>query len=172
MLFLETGRMIGIIEIEGMEFFAYHGCFEAERVVGNKFTVNACLHYECSRPAESDRIEDALNYQTTYEIIAREMMQPSHLLEHVGKRILSALYAAFPQLQYARIKISKMNPPLGAPASPWKNNCPIILEVNKNLLSLHRKTQQGRLAEGLGNGLQNRLKQFDSATDLPKKISH
>ncbi len=113
MLFLETERMIGIIEIEGMEFFAYHGCFEAERVVGNKFTVNACLHYECSRPAESDRIEDALNYQTTYEIIAREMMQPSHLLEHVGKRILSALYAAFPQLQYARIKISKMNPPLG-----------------------------------------------------------
>ena len=75
--------MTGIIEIEGMEFFAYHGCFEAEQIVGNKFMVYACLHYNC------------------------------HLLEHVGKRMLDALYAAFPQLQYAKIKISKMNPPLG-----------------------------------------------------------
>ncbi|HIX03087.1 MAG TPA: dihydroneopterin aldolase [Candidatus Odoribacter faecigallinarum] len=105
--------MTGIIEIENMEFFAYHGCFEAEQTVGNKFTVYACLHYDCARPAETDCIADALSYQTAYEIIAREMMVPSHLLEHVGKRMLDALYAAFPQLRYARIKISKMNPPLG-----------------------------------------------------------
>lgn len=105
--------MNGIIEIEGMEFFAYHGCFEAEQIVGNKFTVYACLHYDCSRPAESDQITDALNYQTAYEIIAREMMKRSHLLEHVGQRMLNALYETFPQLTYAKIKISKMNPPLG-----------------------------------------------------------
>ncbi len=35
-----------------------------------------------------------------------------------------------------------------------------------HILSLHRKTAKGRLAERLGNGLQNRVKQFDSATDL------
>lgn len=105
--------MKGILEIEGMEFFAYHGCFEAEQIVGNKFTVYACLRYECSKPAESDCIHDALSYQAAYEIIAREMMVRSHLLEHVGRRILDALYGAFPQLEYAKIKISKMNPPLG-----------------------------------------------------------
>ena len=61
--------MTGIIEIENMEFFAYHGCFEAEQTVGNKFTVYACLHYDCARPAETDCIADALSYQTAYEII-------------------------------------------------------------------------------------------------------
>lgn len=106
-------EMTGIIEIEGMEFFAYHGCFEAEQIVGNKFMVYACLHYNCHCPASTDDIADALSYQTAYEIIAREMMKRSHLLEHVGKRMLDALYAAFPQLQYTKIKISKMNPPLG-----------------------------------------------------------
>lgn len=105
--------MTGILEIEGMEFYAYHGCFEAEQIVGNKFTVYACLHYDCSVPAQSDQIGDALSYQTAYEIIACEMMKRSHLLEHVCQRILDALYQAFPQLQYAKIKISKMNPPLG-----------------------------------------------------------
>ena len=105
--------MTGILEIEGMEFFAYHGCFEAEQVVGNKFSVYACLHYDCDVASQSDQINDALSYQTAYEIIACEMMKPSHLLEHVCRRILDALYCAFPQLQYAKIRISKMNPPLG-----------------------------------------------------------
>jgi len=112
-IFDKTKVMKGILEIEGMEFWAYHGCFEAEQTVGNRFTVYACLHYDCSLPAESDRIQDALSYQTAYEIIAGEMKKRSHLLEHAGQRILDALYAAFPQLQYAKIKISKMNPPLG-----------------------------------------------------------
>ena len=76
-------EMTGIIEIEGMEFFAYHGCFEAEQIVGNKFMVYACLHYNCHCPASTDDIADALSYQTAYEIIAREMMKRSHLLEHV-----------------------------------------------------------------------------------------
>ena len=105
--------MTGILEIEEMEFFAYHGCFEAEQTVGNKFKVYACLHYNCDKAAVSDQITDALSYQTAYEIIAVEMMKRSHLLEHVGLRMLDALYAAFPQLLYAKIKISKMNPPLG-----------------------------------------------------------
>ena len=106
--------MTGILEIEEMEFFAYHGCFEAEQTVGNKFKVYACLHYNCDKAAVSDQITDALSYQTAYEIIAVEMMKRSHLLEHVGLRMLDALYAAFPQLLYAKIKISKMNPPLGS----------------------------------------------------------
>lgn len=105
--------MKGIIEIEDMEFYAYHGCFEAEQVVGNKFRVYACLHYNCEKAALTDQIEDALNYQTAYNLIVEEMQKNSHLLEHVGNRILESLYQSFPQLDYARIKISKLNPPLG-----------------------------------------------------------
>jgi len=105
--------MTGIIEIEDMEFFAYHGCFEAERIVGNKFIVNACLHYDCTCAASSDHVEDALNYQTAYGIVAEEMAKPSHILEHIAQRILVTLYTAFPELKYARVKISKINPPIG-----------------------------------------------------------
>ena len=41
-----------------------------------------------------------------------------------------------------------------------------ILEVWEKALSLHRKKRQGTLAERLGNGLQNRVEQFDSARYL------
>ncbi|MGL5682026.1 MAG: dihydroneopterin aldolase [Marinifilaceae bacterium] len=105
--------MKSIIEIEQMEFFAYHGCFEAEQIVGNKFVVNVTMHYNCDKASVTDDVVDALNYQRAYEIISEQMMERSNLLEHVANRMLNALYASFNNLEYARVKISKMNPPLG-----------------------------------------------------------
>lgn len=105
--------MKGIIEIEEMEFYAYHGCFEAEQQVGNKFRVYARMDYDCGKAAASDRIDDALSYQQAYEVIAREMMQPSHLLENVVVRIIDALYLSFPEAFYVKVKVSKLNPPIG-----------------------------------------------------------
>lgn len=115
-LFLQKQKltfMNGIIEIEGMEFFAFHGCYETERVVGNKFMVYARIETDCSKAAQSDNIEDALSYLTAYEIIAKEMMITSHLLEHVAQRMIDALYKSFPQISHVTIKVSKLNPPLG-----------------------------------------------------------
>ncbi|MGC9355356.1 MAG: dihydroneopterin aldolase, partial [Mariniphaga sp.] len=54
---------MGIVEIEGMRFYAYHGHFEAERVVGNEFQVDVQLETDCEAAATSDNLEDALNYQ-------------------------------------------------------------------------------------------------------------
>lgn len=105
--------MKGVVEIEGMEFFAYHGCYETERVVGNKFEVCARMEANCDLAAVTDNVENALNYASAYEIIAREMMIKSHLLEHVGKRIMDALLEEFPQIEHITIKVSKLNPPLG-----------------------------------------------------------
>jgi hypothetical protein len=36
----------------------------------------------------------------------------------------------------------------------------------------HAKSQQGRLAERLGSGLQNRVQQFKSATDLRESATY
>ena len=45
---------IGIIELEGMEFKAYHGCLEQEKVRGNSFTVDFRGELDLSAAAESD----------------------------------------------------------------------------------------------------------------------
>ena len=104
---------MGIIEIEGMKFYAYHGHFESEQVVGNEFTVNLKIKTDCNKAAISDNLNDALNYQNVYEIIKQEMSVNSHLLENVAKRILDSLYSNFKAIIKAEIKISKMNPPMG-----------------------------------------------------------
>ena len=45
--------------------------------------------------------------------LQKEMQEPSALLEHVVMRILDAMYNTFPEIVSLRVKLSKMNPPLG-----------------------------------------------------------
>jgi dihydroneopterin aldolase len=104
---------MGIIEIEGMKFYAFHGHFESEQIVGNEFMVDVTIETDSDKAGDSDRLEDALNYQTAYGIVKHEMERPSHLLENVAKRILDNLYSSFVTIVSAKVKISKMNPPMG-----------------------------------------------------------
>ena len=104
---------MGLIHIENMEFYAYHGHFKEERIVGNKFLVNLTLETDMEKPAETDNIHDAVDYQRAYQIIQKQMETKSHLLENIGKRILDALYKEFSNISRAEVKVSKMNPPIG-----------------------------------------------------------
>ncbi len=101
------------VELVDMEFFAHHGCFEQERIIGNKFIVNIWVECDCKIPSETDDINDALNYQILYDIVKREMEIPSHLLEHVAGRILKSVQSEFPYISAAQVRIDKLNPPLG-----------------------------------------------------------
>lgn len=104
---------MGLIEIEGMEFYAYHGHFIEEQVVGNKFLLNIAIETNCNNAGKSDNLNDALDYQKVYNLIKEEMLKKSSLLENICKRILDHLYADFENINKATIKVSKINPPMG-----------------------------------------------------------
>ena len=101
------------IELKDMEFFSKHGCFEEERIIGNRFVVNLAVYGDFSAAAESDCLEDAVNYQTLYDIVKEEMDIPSHLLENVAQRTVTRIKKQFPVLEKITLTIDKINPPLG-----------------------------------------------------------
>ena len=103
---------IGIIELEGMEFKAYHGCLEQEKIRGNSFTVDFRGELDLSAAAESDNLNDTLNYADIYEIVADEMSIPSELLENVAGRIVKAIEKRFPELSSFSVRVSKKKPPV------------------------------------------------------------
>ncbi len=105
--------MMGKIRVEGMKFYAFHGCFKEEQTVGNNFVVDLEMDADCSVAAASDNIEDAVNYQQAYNIIKAEMQIKSHLLENVCARILKSLFENLSELTSASVKVSKLNPPMG-----------------------------------------------------------
>lgn len=106
----------GVVEIENMEFYAYHGCYETERIVGNEFVVSVSLETDLSKPAASDDICDAVNYVEVYEIISEQMAVKSRLLENVAGRIIDALKSRFPEIVCVTVKVSKKFPPIGGKA--------------------------------------------------------
>jgi dihydroneopterin aldolase len=104
---------MGIIELEGMEFYAYHGYFKSEQIIGNRFEVGVSIETDCEQAAQSDQLADALNYDSVYQLIKQEMLIRSHLLEHVVGRIIDRIHQEFPQVNKVKVKISKMAPPMG-----------------------------------------------------------
>jgi dihydroneopterin aldolase len=104
---------MGSIEIEGMEFYAYHGHFEVEKVAGNRFLVNLKIEADCSKAAQTDKLEDTLDYQKAYLVVKEEMAVSSDLLEHVAYRIIERIKGQFSEAEKVTVKISKMNPPMG-----------------------------------------------------------
>ena len=88
-----------VIELENMEFQAFHGCYELERQVGNRFQVSVRIEAELGEAADSDRIERTINYLDVFETV------PGRIAGRIRER--------FPQSVRVRVKVSKMAPPLG-----------------------------------------------------------
>jgi dihydroneopterin aldolase len=108
--------LMGKIIIEEMEFYAFHGHYQEEQIVGNRFLVDLEMEADLTEPADSDNLNDAVNYQQAYQIIKNEMRRTkSNLLENIGKRILDALFTEMEGIQKASIRIRKLNPPMGGP---------------------------------------------------------
>ncbi|HIW98119.1 MAG TPA: dihydroneopterin aldolase [Candidatus Tidjanibacter gallistercoris] len=101
------------ITLEEMEFKAYHGCYDLEKVVGNRFLVNITLDAELDEAAQADDVTKTINYLRVYAITAECMKRKSDILENVTLRIIDALYAEFPQLRRVCATVSKLAPPLG-----------------------------------------------------------
>lgn len=105
----------GIIELEEMRFWAYHGCLEREKKEGNLFIVNFKGEVDMSKAVETDRLDDAVNYADIYNVIKAEMAIHSDLLEHVAGRIVKAIETAFPEFRSFTVSIAKRRPPLDGP---------------------------------------------------------
>lgn len=101
------------ISVEGMEFFAYHGCFHEEQIIGNRFLVDIFAETDTSEAEVADDLSKTLNYQKVFVLSRDEMEVKSRLIEHVARRILNRLMKEHPEVTYATIKLSKMNPPVG-----------------------------------------------------------
>ncbi len=104
---------VATIDLERMVFYAYHGCFKEEQVVGNKFQVDITIRTDITAAMQSDSIKDALNYVNVYDAVKEEIYRTSHLLEHVTHRVVDRLLTDFPAILSVRAKVSKMNPPMG-----------------------------------------------------------
>lgn len=101
------------IVLTRMEFRAFHGCYDLEQKVGNRFTVDLELTAELGDAAAEDDVRKTVNYLTVYEVVEAQMRIPQRIIERVAMNIIEALYAVFAQLRHVKCTVSKLAPPLG-----------------------------------------------------------
>ncbi len=102
----------GIIELEGMEFHACHGCLEKERKEGNTFLVDFYAETGLKKAVKSDDLKDTIDYGRIYDIVAEQMAIPSNLLENVAGRISETIRKEFKDIVFCKVRVSKKNPPV------------------------------------------------------------
>jgi 7,8-dihydroneopterin aldolase/epimerase/oxygenase len=118
---------MGIVSLEGLEFFAYHGFYDEEQKVGNKYAVDISVVTVFDKAAEEDQLAGTVNYEKLYKIVFDEMAKPSRLLENIGKRIIQSTFRKFPEIESVEVSISKFNPPIGGVC----NRARVVLKENR-----------------------------------------
>ena len=101
------------IRLSEMEFYAYHGCYDLEQQVGNRFCVELSLTTELGDVAAEDCVEKAVNYLDVYQTIARQMKIKQRTIERVAMNIIEALKSEFTAIEKVRCTVTKLAPPLG-----------------------------------------------------------
>lgn len=99
------------VALHEVKFFAYHGFYPEEQILGNHFLVDAEVEFH-NKSIVDDEISNTVNYEKLHSILAEEMKQPRKLLETLVQEIISKICIAFPFLEKIKVSIKKLNPPL------------------------------------------------------------
>jgi dihydroneopterin aldolase len=103
---------MGLIAIEGMQFYSHHGYHKEEQVLGGKYSVDIYLETNLDEAAATDRLDKTINYEQVYQLTKAEMEIHAKLIEHVCSRILDKLIEKYPEVVYLKVRVSKHSPPL------------------------------------------------------------
>ena len=104
---------MGIIKVENIRVFAYHGCLKEETKIGSDYRVDLEVKADLQNSAITDKLSDTVDYVLLNKIVKEEMQKPSHLLETVAKRILIRILHEDKLVKKTTVWVSKLNPPIG-----------------------------------------------------------
>lgn len=95
------------VEVLGIELVGYHGVLEEERRRGQRFVVDVWLESADERAAETDSIDDAVDYREVVAIV-REVSDGGayHLLEALATAIAERLRGGLP-VTSVRVRVRK-----------------------------------------------------------------
>jgi len=104
---------LGIIKINNIHIYAYHGCLVEESKIGSDYRVDLSVKGSLKKSATSDDLRDTIDYVLLNKIVKEEMAIRAKLLETVANRILDRIFIKIPMAKKAKVKVSKLNPPIG-----------------------------------------------------------
>ena len=104
---------MGIIKLKNIRTYSYHGCLIEEGKIGSDYSVDLEVKTDLTKSAQSDKLEDTVDYVLLNRIVEEEMAIRSNLLEHVAHRIIKRIFDEVSTISRIKLAVSKLNPPFG-----------------------------------------------------------
>ena len=101
------------IGLEGVHMRGPHGFYIEEQKLESDFIIDLYVETHTGMAAARDDLYSTVNYETLYLIIQAEMRKPTQLIEALAQRIMDRVQEQFSQLGGIKVRLRKLNPPLG-----------------------------------------------------------
>ena len=103
------------IILTGIQGFGYHGLFEHERRDGQDFFVDLSLNVDLSVAAQSDSIDDTVNYAEITDLVVAEITsEPVNLIEKLAGRIAERILREHVKVSQVTVTVHKPQAPVAA----------------------------------------------------------
>ena len=114
------------ILIRNLEVFANHGVHPEEKVLGQKFLLDAVLTLDLADAGDSDALEDSVSYGDVIRLLRKEMLRHNdQLLERVAGRLAEVVLLTFPSLKKVELTLKK----------PW---APVMMHIDHVAVRIER----------------------------------
>jgi dihydroneopterin aldolase len=104
---------MGLITLEGIRVFAYHGHLPEEATLGGHFIVNVSVETDSLEVEQSDNLKDTVDYVKIIEIVKQQMAIRADMIEAPSRRIVNEILLLKKVLK-VKVEVEKKQVPIDA----------------------------------------------------------
>ena len=104
---------MGLITVEGIRVFGYHGHLPEEAVLGGHFIVNVWIEADTVEVEKTDDLNHTVDYVKIIAIVKDKMAIRSNMIEHSARRIVDAILP-LNKVKKVTVEVEKVLPPIDA----------------------------------------------------------
>ena len=118
-----------IIQLDALQFYAYHGIFEEEKTLGNNYVVDIKIEVSTNKQI-IESISETIDYAVVFKMLQERMQIPTPLLETIASEFCHTILNTFHLASSILFSIKKMNPPI----EKFVGNVGVQFELNRSAL--------------------------------------
>ena len=104
---------MGLIKVEGIKLYAYHGHLPEEAILGGHFLINVYVNTDTTLVEKSDELEDTVDYVKIVDVVKEQMLIRSNMIEHPATRIADNILLLKHVID-VKVEVEKLNVPINA----------------------------------------------------------
>lgn len=103
------------IAVRNLALFAYHGVFEGEQEIGQRFYLDVVVEADLRPAAASDAVDRTIDYAALVNVVSEAFGEKRQkLLETLAERVAERVFSTFAMAQAVEVTIRKPSAPIEA----------------------------------------------------------